>query len=380
MRAWLRVVRLLVQKEFLQIVRDRATLAQLLLIPFMQLLVLGNAATFTITRTHVVVVDHDRSALSRALVDRLGAGGQFAVVEVTASPAVAEQALRTRRATMVVEVPRRLEARMRREGAAPVLRAVNAEEGAVAGLVSGYAQRIVAELAQEVAADAGRGLGAGARAPGGTLAVRARRWYNPTRDYHHYMVPGIIVSLITIIATLVTAQNVAREREMGTLEQLHVTPLTRAQFMAGKLLPGWLLGMALFVGAMALGRAVFGIPVRGNPLIVVAGAAVYLVVALGIGLLVSTVTRTQQQTMFVSFFILTLYLLMSGLFTPLESMPGWAQGVAAATPVRHFVWVMRAVLVRGAGVAEVWTTIAGLGVAGATVLSLAVWRHHKGAG
>jgi ABC-2 type transport system permease protein len=374
MRAWLRVVRLLVQKEFLQIVRDRATLAQLLLIPFMQLLVLGNAATFTITRTRVVVVDHDRSAVSRALVDRLGAGGQFAVVAVTSSPAVAEQALRTRRAAMVVEVPPRLEARLRREGAAPVLLAVNAEEGAVAGLVSGYAQRIVADLARELAADAG------ARPARGTLAVSARRWYNPTRDYHHYMVPGIIVSLITIIATLVTAQNVAREREMGTLEQLHVTPLTRAQFMAGKLLPGWLLGMALFVGAMALGRAVFGIPVRGNPLIVVAGAAVYLVVALGIGLLVSTVTRTQQQTMFVSFFILTLYLLMSGLFTPLESMPGWAQGVAAATPVRHFVWVMRAVLVRGAGVAEVWGTIAGLGVAGAAVLSLAVWRHHKGAG
>lgn len=376
MRAWLRVVRLLVQKEFLQIVRDRATLAQLLLIPFMQLLVLGNAATFTITRTRVVVVDHDRSTLSRALGERLGAGGQFAVVEVTASAAVAEQALRTRRATMVVEVPSRLEARLRREGAAPVLLAVNAEEGAVAGLVSGHAQRIVADLAREVAADAG----AGARPAGGTLAVSARRWYNPTRDYHHYMVPGIIVSLITIIATLVTAQNVARERELGTLEQLHVTPLTRAQFMAGKLLPGWLLGMALFVGAMALGRAVFGIPVRGNPLVVVAGAAVYLVVALGIGLLVSTVTRTQQQTMFVSFFILTLYLLMSGLFTPLESMPGWAQGVAAATPVRHFVWVMRAVLVRGAGVAEVWPTIAGLGVAGAAVLALAVWRHHKGAG
>lgn len=374
MRAWLRVVRLLVQKEFLQIVRDRATLAQLLLIPFMQLLVLGNAATFTITRTRVVVVDHDRSAVSRALVDRLGAGGQFAVVAVTSSPAVAEQALRTRHAAMVVEVPPRLEARLRREGAAPVLLAVNAEEGAVAGLVSGYAQRIVADLARELAADAG------ARPARGTLAVSARRWYNPTRDYHHYMVPGIIVSLITIIATLVTAQNVARERELGTLEQLHVTPLTRAQFMAGKLLPGWLLGMALFVGAMALGRAVFGIPVRGNPLIVVAGAAVYLVVALGIGLLVSTVTRTQQQTMFVSFFILTLYLLMSGLFTPLESMPGWAQGVAAATPVRHFVWVMRAVLVRGAGVAEVWGTIAGLGVAGAAVLSLAVWRHHKGAG
>ena len=377
MRAWLRVVRLLVQKEFLQIVRDRATLAQLLLIPFMQLLVLGNAATFTITRTRVVVVDHDRSATSRALVARLGAGGQFRVVAVTAAPAEAERALRTREATMVVEIPPRLEARLLRERSAPVLLAVNAEEGAVAGLVASYAQRILADVSRELAAASGAPGGAPSR---GTLAVSARQWYNPTRDYHHYMVPGIIVSLITIIATLVTAQNVAREREMGTLEQLNVSPLTRPQFMAGKLLPGWLLGMALFVGAMALGRAVFGIPVRGNPAIVLLGAAVYLVVALGIGLLVSTVTRTQQQTMFVSFFILTLYLLMSGLFTPLESMPGWAQGVAAATPVRHFVWVMRAVLVRGAGLAEVGPTIAGLGAAGVAVLSLAVWRYHKGAG
>ena len=377
MRAWLRVVRLLVQKEFLQIVRDRATLAQLLLIPFMQLLVLGNAATFTITRTRVVVVDHDRSATSRALVARLGAGGQFRVVAVTAAPAEAERALRTREATMVVEIPPRLEARLLRERSAPVLLAVNAEEGAVAGLVASYAQRILADVSRELAAASGAPGGAPSR---GTLAVSARQWYNPTRDYHHYMVPGIIVSLITIIATLVTAQNVAREREMGTLEQLNVSPLTRPQFMAGKLLPGWLLGMALFVGAMALGRAVFGIPVRGNPAIVLLGAAVYLVVALGIGLLVSTVTRTQQQTMFVSFFILTLYLLMSGLFTPLESMPGWAQGVAAATPVRHFVWVMRAVLVRGAGLAEVGATIAGLGAAGVAVLSLAVWRYHKGAG
>jgi ABC-2 type transport system permease protein len=376
-RAWLRVVRLLVQKEFLQIVRDRATLAQLLLIPFMQLLVLGNAATFTITRTRVVVVDHDRSATSRALVARLGAGGQFRVVAVTAAPAEAERALRTREATMVVEIPPRLEARLLRERSAPVLLAVNAEEGAVAGLVSSYAQRILADVSRELAAASGA---PGGRPSRGTLAVSARQWYNPTRDYHHYMVPGIIVSLITIIATLVTAQNVAREREMGTLEQLNVSPLTRPQFMAGKLLPGWLLGMALFVGAMGLGRLVFGIPVRGNPAVVLLGAAVYLVVALGIGLLVSTVTRTQQQTMFVSFFILTLYLLMSGLFTPLESMPGWAQGVAAATPVRHFVWVMRAVLVRGAGLAEVGATIAGLGAAGVAVLSLAVWRYHKGAG
>ena len=188
---------------------------------------------------------------------------------------------------------------------------------------------------------------------------------------------AILVSLITIIGTLVTAQNIARERELGTLEQMNVTPITRTQFIAGKLVPAWLAGMFLFGMGLTLGKVLFGIPTRGPVWIVFVGAGVYLIVALGIGLFVSTVTRTQQQTMFVSFFILMVYLLMSGMFTPLESMPQWAQYVGAATPVRHFVWVMRAVLVRGGGIETVWRTIAGLGVAGAAVLALAVRQYHK---
>ena len=383
----MRAILFLVRKEFLQIVRDRATLAQLLFIPFAQLIILSNAATFTIRDTHVVIVDQDRTTTSRALAARLEGGRQFLVERVTSSPAEAERELIERRASMVVHIPPRFEQQLVRQRAATIQLSVNAEEGAVAGLSAGYAQRIIMDFASaqsatlavtmRAAGDAAGEVAMPAPARRGALEIRPQQWFNVTRNYKHYMVPAILVSLITIIGTLVTAQNVARERELGTLEQLNVSPLSKTQFIVGKLLPAWLTGMLLFVVGLTAGRLLFGIPLRGPVWLVVVGAGVYLTVALGIGLFISTVTRTQQQTMFVAFFVLMIYLLMSGMFTPLESMPRWAQMVAAATPVRHFVWVMRAVLVRGGGVETVWREIAGLGVAGVAVLALAVRQYQK---
>lgn len=386
----MRAIRILVKKEFLQIVRDRATLAQLLLIPFAQLIVLSNAATFAIRDTHVVIVDQDRTTTSRALAARLEGGGQFRVERVTGSAADAERDLLERRASMIVTIPADFEQRLVRERSAPLQLAVNAEEGAVAGLITGYAQRIIGDFARDRSvrlpvstADADLAPFDGAAVPvrlRAQLDIQTRSWFNVTRNYAHYMVPAILVSLVTIIGTLVTAQNVARERELGTLEQLNVTPLTRAAFFAGKMIPAWLTAMLLFCVGLLAGWLLFGIPLRGPVWVVIVAAGVYLTVALGIGLFVSTITRTQQQTMFVSFFLLMIYLLMSGMFTPIESMPRWAQWVGWGTPIRHLVWVMRAVLVRGAGIEAVWPEIAGLGVAGAAVLALSVRMYRKTSG
>ncbi len=166
--------------------------------------------------------------------------------------------------------------------------------------------------------------------------VRSR--YNPTLNYKHYMVPGLLVALVTLIATLVSAQNIAREKELGTLEQLNVTPLTRGQFIAAKLLPFWVLGMLDLGIGLTAGWLIFGIPVRGSLLLLFGSAAVYLVVALAIGLWISTMVETQQQAMFVTFFIMNIYLLMSGLFTPIDSMAAWVQTVSlrqSRTALRH---------------------------------------------
>jgi len=191
------------------------------------------------------------------------------------------------------------------------------------------------------------------------------------------MVPGILVGLVTMITTLLTAQNIAREKELGTLEQLNVTPITRGQFIAGKLLPFWVLGMFELSAGLLLGRVVFGVPVLGSPFLLLGVSAIYLVAALGIGLWISTIVETQQQAMFVTFFVMMIYLLMSGLFTPIDSMPRWVQIVAELNPVRHFVAISRAVLVKGATFREIQQPLLILVVFAAVVFTLAVRQYSK---
>jgi ABC-2 type transport system permease protein len=190
-------------------------------------------------------------------------------------------------------------------------------------------------------------------------------------------VPGILVALVTIIGTLVTAQNIAREKEMGTLEQLNVTPITKAEFITAKLLPFWVLGLLDLAAGLIVGMLVFDVPMRGNPALLFLAAAVYLLAALGIGLWISTVVETQQQAMFVTFFVLMIYLLMSGLFTPVDSMPRWVQLLSELNPVRHFVSIARAILVKGAGLVEISRPLGILAVYAALILTIAVRQYDK---
>jgi len=414
-----RTVFFLVRKEFLQIFRDHTTVVQIFMIPIVQLLVLSNAATFDVKQVRMLVVDEDRTTVSVGLVQRLEGGRQFKVVRYEASDADVEHALLDREVTAVLHIPRRFEEDLVRLRVAPVQLVLNAEEGATSGIVQSNASAILASYAQELtrtlptagrgrapvqlvlnaeegatagivqgyanailsgyAAELDRTLPTGRRpsprvAP---LDLRTQRWYNPTRNYKHWMVPALMVSLTTIIGLLLTAQNITRENELGTLEQLNVTPMTKVQFIAAKLIPFWILSMVIFSLGLAIGKLVFGIPMLGNLLLVYLAAAVYLIVVLGIGLAISAVTRTQQQAMFVAFFVMLIFLLMSGLFTPVDSMPDWAQRVAEVNPVKHFVSIMRAVLMRGAGLETVGAPIVGLGVAGVCVLGLAVLRYRK---
>ena len=357
----MRRVLFLARAEVLHVVRDRATLAQVLVVPILQLLVLTNAATFEIRNTPTYVVDLDRSSASRGLVNRFAASGHFDVAGQSASLDLANDALLRGDVTMVLAMPRDFEAALVRTGAAPLELSLNAEKGSAAGIVQSYATRIVQAYASELS-------------PPGTRAsridLRTRGWYNPALDYSHYMVPGIVVFLVTLIGTLLTAQNIAREKELGTLEQLNVTPITRAQFIAGKLLPFLVLALVDLSVGLIVGRLVFGIPIRGSLLLFFGVAVVYLVVTLAVGLFISTIVDTQQQAMFVTFFLMTIYLMMSGLFTPVDSMAPWVQAVSLANPVRHFVTISRAILVKGAGVRDIARPLATL--VGFAVVALAV--------
>jgi ABC-2 type transport system permease protein len=370
-----RTLRFLLRKEYLQIFRDRLMVAQLLILPCIQLLILANAATFEVKRAQLVVVDDDRSAASRGLLERFRASGRFELVRPPVSAGAADEAMLRRVAGVILHVPPDFERELVRAHSAPVQLVLDAEDGAAAGVTLGYAQRIVADYASELGATLPRS--AARRAPAAALDVRTRGWYNPGLDYRLYMVPGILVELVTIVATLATALSIVREKELGTLEQLNVTPVTRGQFIAAKLIPLWSLGLAALAVGLIVARLAFGVSIRGSVVLVFATASVYLLAALGIGLLVSTIVETQQQAMFVTFFIVLVYLLMSGLFTPVRSMPRWAQWMTQANPMMHYMVIMRAVMIRGAGVREIAQPLAALAALALAVFSLSVLRYAK---
>ena len=381
----MRRILFLAHAEMLHVVRDRATLAQVLVVPIVQLLILSNAATFQIRNTPTYVVDLDRTSASRGLVTRFAASGHFRVVDQSASAELANEALLRGDVTMVLTIPHEFEASLVRTGRAPIQLSVNAEKGSAAGIVQSYAANIVAAYASELGATMHPGPGATKSAGGeaipvrgaARIEVRVRSWYNPTLNYKHYMVPGILVALVTLIGTLLTAQNIAREKELGTLEQLNVTPITRGQFIAAKLLPFWVLGLVNLAIGLVVARLVFGVPMRGSLLLLFGSAMIYLVVALAIGLWISTLVETQQQAMFVTFFIMNVYLLMSGLFTPVDSMAPWVQVASQLNPVRHFVTISRAVLIKGAGLADIARPLIILTVYAAVMLGLAVRQYSK---
>ena len=375
----MRTLRFLLRKEYLQIFRDRMMVAQLLLLPAIQLALLANAATFEVKSARLVVVDEDGSATSRGLVDRMRAAGRFRLVQTTPSARRADEAMMRRDAAVILHIPREFERDLVRTHVAPVQLVLNAEDGAAAGVTLSYAQRIVAEYASELGATLRSSTEEGeGPVPGqGTIDVRARGWYNPDLDYRFFMVPGILVQLVTMVGTLLTALNIVREKELGTLDQLNVTPVTRGQFIAAKLIPLWSLGLLALTIGMLVARFAFHVPMRGSLLLVFATASVYLLAALGIGLFVSTVVSTQQQAIFLTFFIVLVYLLMSGLFTPVRSMPAWAQWIAQANPVMHFIEIIRAVMLRGAGLREIARPLAILSAIAIAVFSLSVRQYAK---
>ena len=368
----MRVLRSLVKKEFLQIRRDGLMMRQLFLMPIVQLVVLSSAATFEVKRASMYVVDRDRTETSKGLVDRLRASGRFDLVAASPSMREADEALLSRRAGIIVSIPADFERDLTRQRAAQVQLILNAEDGAAAGVTHAYAAQIVAAYTRE--------LGGPSIGPPTGLDVRSRGWYNPELNYRDYMVPGILVQLVTVIGTLLTAMNIVREKEIGTLDQLSVTPLNRGTFIAAKLIPLWIIALVELSLGLIVGRFLFDVPLVGSLGLVFLVAAVYLIAALGTGLLISTLVDTQQQAMFITFFMVMIYLLMSGLFTPVRSMPDWAQYVAAINPVKHVIAVMRAVMLKGATLSDVIKPMMYLAAFGAAMLTLAVRQYGKRAG
>lgn len=369
-----RTIGVLVRKEFQQVRRDRLMLFQMLVMPFIQLLILANAATFEIRSSPVAIVDESQSSASRGLVARVAASDYFSVDPPARSMTEANARLLSGDASVILHLPRRFDTDLARVGRSPVQIIVSARDGAAAGVIATYLRAIARDHAAELTRERD------GAAPPETIHITTRNRYNEQLDYQAFMIPGILVILVTIVGAMLTSMNIVREKELGTLEQLNATPLLRSEFIAGKLIPFWLIALVELGFGLTLARLVFDLPMRGSLILLFSSAGLYLVVALGVGLWISTVASTQQQAMFVTFFFLMLNLFMSGLFTPIASMPAWARAAAQLVPLKHFIEVMRTILLRGAGLEAIAPEIGAMVLMAVVVLTLSLRRYSKTAG
>jgi ABC-2 type transport system permease protein len=377
----MRTIFFLIRKETLQVLRDRIMLVQIFVPPLLQLLIVAQAMTFEVKETSLAVIDLDRTPASERLLEEFTASGRFHVAVTTPSGDVADEALLTREAGAILRIPSGFQRDLARGRSPAVQLVLNAEDGAAASVVQSYAGRILADFsAEEASTYRPARVAEGSSAPGAGVTVQTRTLYNPEGAYLGYMSIGLLASLVTLVGILLTSQNIAREREIGTLEQLNVTPITKRQFIAGKLAPFWVLGLVELTLGLAVIRFVFGIPFVGPVGLVYLGAAVYLVAALGLGLLISTTVETQQQAQFVTFFALVTLFFLGGIFTPVASMPGWAQTVAQVNPIMHFAELLRTVLMRGGGLGDVAGALGAMAAFAAGALGLALARYDKTAG
>ncbi|MBC9932162.1 ABC transporter permease [Chitinophaga qingshengii] len=368
------VLRFILKKEFRQIFRDKTILAMMLVMPTVQLIILPLAMNFDVKNVNLAVVDNDHSTWSQQLIHKIGSSGYFRIVAAAPSFRQALEYIEREQADVVLEIPPGFERNLVREGEQHVGVSVDAINGTKAALGGSYLMAVIADFNRHIRLNE-----RGKKAPGMgvNINITYSNWYNPLAEYRFYVVPAVMVLLLTLIAGFLSALNIVREKEMGTIEQINVTPIKKWQFILGKLIPFWIMGLVVFTLALTVEWVVYGIWPVGSFVLLYLFAAVYLVAMLGFGLLVSTYTDNQLQAMFVAFFFVMIFMLMSGLFTAVDSMPGWAQDIAFLTPVTHFVKVVRMVVLKGSGFADVQREFLFLVIFAVVLNSWAIWNYRK---
>ncbi|HNW49640.1 MAG TPA: ABC transporter permease [Prolixibacteraceae bacterium] len=346
----MRTLLYILQKEFTQILRDKRMLGIILMVPILQMLILVYAANMDVKNVDFVVVDQDQSQSSRELINKFSGSPFFNCYGTTFREEEAEALLKNDKADMIIKIPSRFEETLVREGRASLQLIMNAINGTAAEISSGYAQNVIMDYNREIIAET---YNLATTKNPGVIKMTNRYWYNDLLDYKHYMAPGILVILVTIIGMFLSGMNLVKEKEIGTTEQLNVTPIQKWQLIAGKLIPFWVIALFDLAFGLLIARIFFHLPIEGNLLVLFSYAAVYLVGVLGAGLLISTFANTQQQVLFIGFFFVMIFVLMGGIFTPVQSMPDWAQFVDKFNPVCYFMEVTRMVLLKGSGFADI---------------------------
>ncbi len=381
---WQRVAEI-IRKEFRQTLRDPRMRTVLFLPPLVQLVLFGYAVNLDVRQARIGWMDQDRTPASRELRAAF-AGSPYFEIAAAAATEDQERDLLDRGTVMaVVRVPPGFARDLARGRTASVQVLVDGSNSNTAAVVASYAARVIAGFGRDVlrAQQESRLVGRTAAAGGPvTLNVpalerRPRVWFNEDLLSRNYFVPGVVVNIITLVTLMLTAMAIVREKEIGTMEQLMVTPIRPAELMAGKTLPFALVGIADVFLVSGAALVIFRVPFRGSGAVLLAGAVLFLLTTLGMGLLISTISETQQQAMISSFFFFTPAFMLSGFTFPVRNMPEPVQYVTYLNPVRYFLEIVRGVFLKGTGLEALWPQMAALAALGLGILTVSVLRFHK---
>ena len=326
----MRTLKFLLQKEFRQIFRNPSIIRIIFVVPIVQLLVLPWAADYEIKEIKLSVIDHDHSSYSRQMISKITSTKYFLLEHYSSGYEQSLIEVEKGNVDIILEIPADFEKNLVKENEAPVFMAVNAVNGVKAGLGSAYLQSIIRDFNNEVRL---KWIQMPRFSPELNIEVVTSNWYNPLMNYKYFMVPGILVILLTMVGANLSALNIVKEKEIGTIEQINVTPIKKLHFILAKLIPFWVIGLVILSIGLVIGWLAYGIIPVGSLFVIYAFAALYLLALLGLGLLISTYTHNQQQAMLISFFMMMGCILLGGLYTSIESMPGWAQAITRINPV-----------------------------------------------
>lgn len=366
----------IIKKEFLQVFRDRAMLAIIFLMPILQLLILGYSISTDIKHIPIVICDLDNTLTSRNLIRDFQYSGYFDIIDYETDRHDLSKYLDTGRATIALSIPLNFAKNLRRNVRPEVQLLIDGQDSNSSLIALGYANNIIQAFTREHLEKQAM------RSPSSrrflkAIEIESRIWYNPDLRAKNYMVPGIIVLLLTIITTILTAMGIVREKEIGTLEQLMVSPIKSQQLIIGKTVPFAILGLMEMAFAILVAKLWYNIPITGNLIVLVLFAFVFIFTTLGLGIFISTIAQTQQQAMFLAWFIMVFAILMSGFLFPIENMPNVLQYVTYINPVRYFIVVVRDLFLKGSGLRYLWSQGVIMTIFSILIIALSTVRFHK---
>jgi ABC-2 type transport system permease protein len=373
------------RKEFIQVARDPRMRAMLFMPPLIQLLVFGYAANLDVNTAKIAWMDQDHSPESRELLSEFQGSGRFIIVAEPDSEAQMQRLLDQATVDGVVRVMPGFARDVERGRATSVQVLLDGTNSNTASIVSNYAAQTIGRYSSEVMTQLSRSkMVAGTMASGGAvhpavpqIVARSRVWFNPDLKSRNYFIPGVVVNIITLVTLMLTAMAIVREKEIGTMEQLMVTPIRPMELILGKTLPFVLVGLWDMILVVAAALLIFHIPFAGNFGLLVASTLLFLLTSLGAGLFISTISRTQQQAMMTTGLFFQPFFMLSGFSFPIRNMPVSMQALTYINPVRYFMEIVRGIFLQGTGISTLWPQMVALAIFGVTILWLSVMRFHK---